>query len=347
MPDLIRAEFSRLFKSRVFYVCLAVSGGIPLFRVFSRSLMMDSMDSYYSNQRSQGVQNLMFLFIGLISAVFISLFIGREIKDGTVRNKIVCGYTRQEIYFSELIVSTYAVMIFQLAYTLIVTISYTASGWRMDSPSSTTKIIHLVGIFVIMVYCALFLAVTLLQNSQTTAALVSIVTAVILMIFGQSVYQTVYSINLLDIGSQENSSFVYAGGAGTTVFIVSDYNQPEGYKGFFDKYINEWKTVDSALEQYSEFVESKRGKSLSGAKKGVYLFLNDVLPSCQAEQLNIRGMCFDPIAQQYVDDGIDFSSFTKIPVVPKRWAVYIISDIIMSVLISLVGYLLFERKDVN
>lgn len=42
-------------------------------------------------------------FIGIIMAVFCSLFIGTEHSDGTVRNKIIVGQKRDAIYLSSLI----------------------------------------------------------------------------------------------------------------------------------------------------------------------------------------------------------------------------------------------------
>lgn len=39
-------------------------------------------------------------FIGILSAIFCSLFTGTEYSDGTIRNKIVVGHSRISIYLS-------------------------------------------------------------------------------------------------------------------------------------------------------------------------------------------------------------------------------------------------------
>ena len=41
--------------------------------------------------------------MGLISAIFTSLFIGSEYSDGTIRNKIIVGHSRIRIYLANLI----------------------------------------------------------------------------------------------------------------------------------------------------------------------------------------------------------------------------------------------------
>lgn len=43
------------------------------------------------------------LFIGIILAVFCSLFIGTEHNDRTIRNKIIVGQKRETIYLSNMI----------------------------------------------------------------------------------------------------------------------------------------------------------------------------------------------------------------------------------------------------
>ena len=43
------------------------------------------------------------LFIGIILAVFCSLFIGTEHNDGTIRNKIIVGQKRETIYLSNMV----------------------------------------------------------------------------------------------------------------------------------------------------------------------------------------------------------------------------------------------------
>lgn len=347
MYNITKSEFSRLFKSRSFFVCLAISGFIPLFNVLSKLLFLNPAMMSNTSNKSQGFQNMMFLYIGTLSAIFISLFVGREINDGTIRNKLIYGYKRIEIFLSELIVCICAVLLFQTAFTLMTIICYTVFLHGMDSYLKSTVVIHLVGIFVIIVYCTLYLVFTILSGSRTIAAVASIIMSIVLSLCGQTVYQNVYSMNSISFDPNDISPFSYASGKGTTVLINSDVFSPEGYTEFYDKYTNELNTAENAVKYYSDLTDSRRGYGMTGGKKAVLLFLCDILPSCQAEHLNIKGICLDPKYQQYMDGYLDSLSIVKLPIVPKRWTIYIIIDVLLSVLISAVGYILFSKKDIN
>ena len=49
----------------------------------------------------------------LVIAVFVSLFFGTEYSDGTLRNKLIGGYTRGQIYVSQFIVNAAAFIFLQ------------------------------------------------------------------------------------------------------------------------------------------------------------------------------------------------------------------------------------------
>lgn len=48
----------------------------------------------------------LYQFLGIILAAGISLIVGTEYSDGTIRNKLVAGNTRTQVYFANLIAST-------------------------------------------------------------------------------------------------------------------------------------------------------------------------------------------------------------------------------------------------
>ena len=65
MRNLLRANFSRLWKSKALWLCAAGA----------------------------------FAF----SAAFLSLFLGVEYQDGTLRNKIIAGHARWKVYAASLL----------------------------------------------------------------------------------------------------------------------------------------------------------------------------------------------------------------------------------------------------
>ncbi|MCH5198564.1 MAG: ABC transporter permease subunit [Oscillospiraceae bacterium] len=100
MSKLLSANFMRLRKSATFWLC-AVSTMII-------SAVMIYLSSDWANKAAEnGLEKPLDVyffqlapFIGAIIAVFISLFLGTEYSDGTIRNKLTVGHTRTNIYLS-------------------------------------------------------------------------------------------------------------------------------------------------------------------------------------------------------------------------------------------------------
>ena len=55
----------------------------------------------------------------LVIAVFVSLFFGTEYSDGTLRNKLIGGYTRAQIYVSQFVVNAAACLLIYFSSILV------------------------------------------------------------------------------------------------------------------------------------------------------------------------------------------------------------------------------------
>ena len=116
MSRLLCADFAKLKKNRFFWLCIIGMVGFGLFMKIMEYITMqqyadeapplDSMLSVYS------------MAIGFLTAAFVSLFVGTEYSDGTIRNKIIIGHSRAAIYFSNLITCSAAGFFMCLAYLL-------------------------------------------------------------------------------------------------------------------------------------------------------------------------------------------------------------------------------------
>lgn len=116
MSRLLCADFAKLKKNRFFWLCIIGMIGFGLFMKIMEYITMqqyadeapplDSMLSVYS------------MVIGFLTAAFVSLFVGTEYSDGTIRNKIIIGHSRTAIYFSNLIACSAAGFFMCLAYLL-------------------------------------------------------------------------------------------------------------------------------------------------------------------------------------------------------------------------------------
>ena len=98
MRKLLRANFARLWKDKVFWgalvvlACYGVLGCISQYRLVEEGY--DVTDQY-----SRIFLNV-YLFNSVAFAAFTNLFLGCEYSDGTIRNKLVTGASRMQIYLS-------------------------------------------------------------------------------------------------------------------------------------------------------------------------------------------------------------------------------------------------------
>ena len=100
MSRLLSADFARLFKNKYFWICSIFMAGFGAF------MQVMNYVSCVSNDTVPHPDTIFFSFsllAGILLSAFVSLFIGTEYSDGTMRNKLVIGHTRYGIYHSGLI----------------------------------------------------------------------------------------------------------------------------------------------------------------------------------------------------------------------------------------------------
>lgn len=113
MSKLLSANFSRLWKNKVFWLGMIFMFGLGIVLVCGQ----------YHDWKKYGLEPVLdstlrtyAIFIGTAAAVVCGLFLGTEYSDGTVRNKLIVGHTRSAIYFANLIVCAAAALLMCAAY---------------------------------------------------------------------------------------------------------------------------------------------------------------------------------------------------------------------------------------
>ena len=195
MGDLLASGFHKLLKSQVFQGSLIFCLEFPVFEYFIMRYMenINSMDYFL---------NLDFVLFGIISAVFISIFIGTEYSDGTIRNKLIAGHSRTAIYISNLLICIVAEFFMQMAYLLPLVIvtelpgiihrtTYTDAVSGFIIPKENIFEMQLIGFYIIAAYCAIFIFVSILITSKPTATVVAMSIAMVMFIQGISITQKV------------------------------------------------------------------------------------------------------------------------------------------------------------
>lgn len=113
MSNLLTAGFSRLRKDRVFWlavVLVVLVTGLTTLQAsgsykgdLARGLPMDDMEDYFFSNAPA---------MGILTAVFVSLYWGAEYSDGAIRSKLCVGCRRSQVYLSHFTVCLTANLIF-------------------------------------------------------------------------------------------------------------------------------------------------------------------------------------------------------------------------------------------
>lgn len=171
MIKLLRAGFTRLRKNKLFWLLSIFSIALGLYMVFIN----------YSGMKNYGdvieVEQLMLNYstiIGVIIAIFASLFLGVEYSDGAIRNKISIGHKRINIYLSNLIIVTITSLFSYLLFLgVVVSIGIPLFG---TITITLSKLLMLLGcIFVtIIAYSSIFTFLAMIISNKTITAIVNI-----------------------------------------------------------------------------------------------------------------------------------------------------------------------------
>ncbi len=188
MRKLLRSHFARVLCSKIFWTGLLFQAGTAVLLMtdtFRRASAFELMGG--NGHSAEGgyamadvFQQTMFhsvVFMGIVFAVFSSVFLGTEYSDGTIRNKIAAGHSRLNIYLAGFFTCTAAGMVQAAAgvATELVT-GFLLMGKPKMQAGQTVQII-IVMLFICMAYAALFTMAAMLLGSRTHAAVVNILLA--------------------------------------------------------------------------------------------------------------------------------------------------------------------------
>ena len=172
MRKLLGANFARLKKSKVFWICMGFMFLFGVYRILNQyqDIVEFGADGYTSMNVS--------LFnhavpIGILCAVFVSLFIGTEYSDGTIRNKLVIGHSRTSVYLSNLITGIAAALLMVIAYTIpVCALGFPLVG-SLTAPAPLIAATALGCVLMTAAFCSLY---TLLSMDCQNKAIVAVIT---------------------------------------------------------------------------------------------------------------------------------------------------------------------------
>lgn len=249
MSRLLRANFARLWKSKIFWIGMIFMFGSGVIAVVSRYRQTIRYPDY-----PYAISDILFVggpFIILVAAVFTGFFIGTEYSDGTIRNKLIVGQSRPAVYFSNLIVCLSAVLLMHLIFILVIVgIGFPLLGNNQLSLSEIMSFL-LCSIVAVFALTSIFYLMSMLIHSKSHGAISAFIVANILLV--------------------------------SAMMIMSALNEPEYYDA-----MDYTVTDDTGNIQNYHTDREKNPYYIAGTQREIYEFLYDFLPGCQLWQITLQ-----------------------------------------------------------
>ena len=165
MINLLKADFFRVFRTKIVYISLIIAVVLPLFIAMVNGLTEMAVRSTLPEEYATGGIGDSLLYnafsplmsFSYIFAVFPVIVIMMDFGNGTLRNKIIHGYTRHQIYLAHFIIS----LLHIIAVTVLFVVTNVVSAFVLgisEIPSeliTTYVVYYLVGFLNVILVASL------------------------------------------------------------------------------------------------------------------------------------------------------------------------------------------------
>lgn len=187
MANLLSASFSRLKRDKAFYVILAATFLLSLMAMLQTAGTLNGLvEEGYARSLDRHFFG-MGPFLPAAFAAFISLFVGTEHTEGTLRNKLIVGHSRRVVFLSNFLVC-YAGSVALLAAWLLGALPGIWLYRPLDMGISGAAVYILVAVCFSASFTALFVGVSLLCSNRTLTLIYNLVLWVVLLLIGSAIF---------------------------------------------------------------------------------------------------------------------------------------------------------------
>lgn len=233
MSKLLRANMVRLWKNKAFWFCFLV---MTAFGIIERINVFISEEGEGSLDEAFWIGALV---IGFALSVFVSLFVGAEYEAGTIRNKIISGHTRSDIYLANTvacILAGWLMCLGCLAASLVVGIPL-LGFFQTPLPE---VLLHGICVFALSAaYAAIFNMIAMLSQNRAVTSMVCVSLAFLLLFTGTAIYDQLEQEEMYYLPDEQNkftdeqnaewvSNPNYIGGTERSVYETAFHILPGG-----------------------------------------------------------------------------------------------------------------------
>lgn len=206
MIKLLNASFTRLRKTKIFWLLTIFSILFALFMIYTRYSDMKLYNEVIE------VEQLMINYstiIGIVIAIFTSLFLGVEYSDGTIRNKIIIGHKRANIYLSNLLtVIITSLFSYILFIAVISAIGIPLFGGLTMKLSTLLKIIGCIFMTIIS-FSSIYTFIAMLISNKTITAITCIMLTLGMMMISVVCFNVINAEPTIPQGYYDNGELKY------------------------------------------------------------------------------------------------------------------------------------------
>ena len=298
MIRLLRANYARIFRSWYFQLGAVIFIIVNVVMPISTYRDMKKYPEYYTQDvidldeipfnseedrdeyieytiKETSHEGYMFDSGGLfffIIPIIVGLFIGTDYSDGTIRNKLVVGHTRINLYLANLIT---CISVSVLIYLAGIAASYITSliCFKNDVLSaSETFLFVIAGILITASWTAICTLISMLLHSKAGSVVITLLIACFMAIFSVEIIYALTEPEFLD----EN---VYMLEESATTFEFSKPFEEMTEEDFMDQGITPGE-IDNLVS-----LKGENPNVPHGVKREIFKLVRDASPGCQIQNL--------------------------------------------------------------
>ncbi len=170
MTRLLNANFARLFKSKLFYICAGTTFAFALIEAIKCALESVSR-SPHPEEPLFDSSGALLLFC---ETLLVGIFVGAE-HDGALRNKIISGKSRTEIFLANIITCSAAAAMLQFIFMAAALLTGLICGGKFILSFGETALCGLLQLASLIEASVIFSAISLLNQNKFGGTVLSLV----------------------------------------------------------------------------------------------------------------------------------------------------------------------------
>lgn len=183
MRRLLKANVKRLFKTTWFWLCVAASAAWTLFAFICECY--NTAVLYGDGFGTGAADSIVLDTLGeltFVMAVFVCMFIGEEYSNKTIRNKIVVGHSKANVYLSNAITCILGALLMYLLHFAVFTFGGLVLLGPFQHPRETL-ICFLCGLVGVAAKVSIFVFIAMLISRKSVSVIVAILLTYFMMTF--------------------------------------------------------------------------------------------------------------------------------------------------------------------